>query len=588
MKPYNYYPIGSACYNMNYGYDEGYNQRVLDEIREKYRRGELVGNQNDSYFFPHRNCCGRNTNPQGYNTIPINTPVAFDQRNLNRIEDRTRNILSRNTIYDYQDMSNIDFRKTNITADDIIRKYNRDFIREQNEPVSQKDPFDNEINRIMARPPPEHTSINKEGNINNFNNNLNDLNNPFKFSTNENISTIKEQQIGFNTHSPSEVIEEKKVKDEDRFLVPDSVRMKSIESTLPVHPNLNINQNGEALTISNNQSPIIENQSPTEQKTIEQKTIDQNTIQQNITQQNTGHQNVIPQSLEQPKKPDLLQDEKEKKPQINLPEMVDPVPVPKYKYISSLKEIEKFSKDEQIKRLFHNNLMLYQELTDKIKENEYLKKNISQSKDEAQNDEFKNYLIKENERLNSENRQNEKIIDHLIEFYNSKYGDVLVFNDLKQNIDSIQDIISGLDSAQREKQKILQEAAIQQEKKPKKKKRSKSKPKSSSLKLFNKIAPKKEEIDKQNRTNKSLKIENEEKEEEEEIAPILTKKKKLTKRKKSAQSRRTIEPNENRYYEYYNENTRTKPCYACLFGNNNYTKGYSPLLCSPHSRQFEK
>ena len=44
------------------------------------------------------------------------------------------------------------------------------------------------------------------------------------------------------------------------------------------------------------------------------------------------------------------------------------------------------------------------------------------------------------------------------------------------------------------------------------------------------------------------------------------------------------------FYDYYSEENgeRAKPCYACLFGINNYTKGYSPLMCSPHRYEYIK
>ena len=42
--------------------------------------------------------------------------------------------------------------------------------------------------------------------------------------------------------------------------------------------------------------------------------------------------------------------------------------------------------------------------------------------------------------------------------------------------------------------------------------------------------------------------------------------------------------NNNEFFDYYGKNgiDRIKTCYACLFGKSNYTKGYSPIVCSPH------
>ena len=48
--------------------------------------------------------------------------------------------------------------------------------------------------------------------------------------------------------------------------------------------------------------------------------------------------------------------------------------------------------------------------------------------------------------------------------------------------------------------------------------------------------------------------------------------------------------NKTQFYDYYNDTKkdRVKNCYGCLFGNNNYTKGYSPLMCSPNKNKILK
>ena len=37
------------------------------------------------------------------------------------------------------------------------------------------------------------------------------------------------------------------------------------------------------------------------------------------------------------------------------------------------------------------------------------------------------------------------------------------------------------------------------------------------------------------------------------------------------------------FFDYYGSkgDNRIKTCYACLFGKSNFSKGYSPIICSP-------
>ena len=78
----------------------------------------------------------------------------------------------------------------------------------------------------------------------------------------------------------------------------------------------------------------------------------------------------------QPKQKIERNEVKEEKKEIPLPKNKEPFPVPKYKHISSLDEIAQYSKSEQIKRLYHNNLFLYEELSNLKKENELLKQQL--------------------------------------------------------------------------------------------------------------------------------------------------------------------------------------------------------------------
>ena len=66
-----------------------------------------------------------------------------------------------------------------------------------------------------------------------------------------------------------------------------------------------------------------------------------------------------------------------KKKDKNKEQFYDKNQIPKYKHISSLDELSKYSPEEQIKRLFHQNLKLYQELKDLRNENNILRKELN-------------------------------------------------------------------------------------------------------------------------------------------------------------------------------------------------------------------
>ena len=327
--------------------------------------------------------------------------------------------------------------------------------------------------------------------------------------------------------------------------------------------------------------------------------------------------------------------EKVQKKEIPLPESKEPFPVPKYKHISSLEEIAQYSKSEQIKRLFHNNLFLYEELSNLKKENELLKQQLKnkvnendQRAKEEEDDKFKNYLVEENERLNKINKTNEKIIEGLMEKLNKQTQNEqkqppISYIELKNNSNNLQSFLDN----QVSKKKI--DSIPKPQSKPNRNIKVMSNspiiPANATSSSINDVII----------NNKTVTISSTNKDEDEKIVKKVkkTKKKAMTlssipskrninssnhnvkiedfdipkKKKTKSKSKpkkikhvskieldnayNTLEPKtDKQFYDYYSEENgeRAKPCYACLFGINNYTKGYSPLMCSPHRYEYIK
>ena len=326
---------------------------------------------------------------------------------------------------------------------------------------------------------------------------------------------------------------------------------------------------------------------------------------------------------------------KEEKKEIPLPKNKEPFPVPKYKHISSLDEIAQYSKSEQIKRLYHNNLFLYEELSNLKKENELLKQQLKnkvtendQRAKEEEDDKFKNYLVEENERLNKINKTNEKIIEGLMEKLNkqtqNEQKEPISYIELKDNSNNLQSFLDNKVN----KNKI--DSIPKPQSKPNRNKKVMSN--SPIIPANNATNSSMNDVI---INNKTVTISSTNKEEDEKIVKKVkkTKKKAMTlssipskrninssshnvkiedfdipkKKKTKSKSKtkkikhvskieldnayNTLEPKtDKQFYDYYSEENgeRAKPCYACLFGINNYTKGYSPLMCSPHRYEYIK
>lgn len=271
------------------------------------------------------------------------------------------------------------------------------------------------------------------------------------------------------------------------------------------------------------------------------------------------------------------------------------------KYISSLDDIAHLSQDEQIKRLYHNNLFLYEEVLNLKKQNCYLREELQANKtgkqDENESDSFKNYLIEENNRLTTINNENEQIIDGLISFVNTCPNMNVTYSHLRENITNIPHYLQSTSSAPTEQNKsectvITTHNNNQRQHKP----------------ICNKTITISGTFDNNCDNNEVVVVDSKCSKRAKSLKPQS----KLHKKKKHIVSLHNNNNNDIRYQEYENPNEfwdyyneadntngidneknktkigRQKTCYACLFGLNNNTKGYSPLLCSPHRHKYIK
>ena len=258
--------------------------------------------------------------------------------------------------------------------------------------------------------------------------------------------------------------------------------------------------------------------------------------------------------------------------------------VPSYKYFSSLEELNPYSNEEKIIKLFENNLNLYQELTEARNKIEILNEELRRKNGESE-DKFRGYLLDENNKLMNKNKENEKIIDYLLRKLNMRkkpkkinhsYKTLYHYDDIKKevrregrsnsgkknNINS--NIIYDYNTSLMKSNNLnnLSSSNFNSSNYQKKKKSKLTSPK--------RVKSKKKELslDDLNNENDILEI----------------RKKKRPKTSKHLKSPNNKNRNITDFYDYYGSKgvDRTKTCFACLFGNSNYTKGYSPIACSPN------
>ena len=248
--------------------------------------------------------------------------------------------------------------------------------------------------------------------------------------------------------------------------------------------------------------------------------------------------------------------------------------VPKYKYIKSLNELNNLSNEEKIEKLYENNINLYEELIElKIKNNKLIEE--LKRKENKRDDKFKGYLIEENDKLTKKNNENERVIDYLLQRLNinlsKKESKNLSYSDIINIISFYKPKIK--------KSKVYHNSEIILDDNLKINKNDKFINLSNSNFNSNTICS----------SNYKKYI----KSEKEFSFNDLINNNHLKKHKRKNQfispSKTTIF-NNNEFFDYYGSkgDNRIKTCYACLFGKSNFSKGYSPIICSPKNIKNNK
>ena len=259
--------------------------------------------------------------------------------------------------------------------------------------------------------------------------------------------------------------------------------------------------------------------------------------------------------------------------------------VPSYKYFSSLEELNPYSNEEKIIKLFENNLNLYQELVEAKNKIEILYEELRRKEGESE-DKFRGYLLDENDKLSKKNIENERIIDYLLRKLNMKKKPKKTKNNPKiYNYTDIKNEVKNEKRSNSNKKfyntNLLNEynntsliksnyydndnSNLNMNITNKNKKK-----KSSKLKSSKKLKSPKRELSLTDLDNNNI---------------IEERKKKRIKTTKNSRGHRIMRNyNNTDFFDYYSSKgiDRTKTCYACLFGNSNFSKGYSPIACSPN------
>ena len=231
-----------------------------------------------------------------------------------------------------------------------------------------------------------------------------------------------------------------------------------------------------------------------------------------------------------------------------------------YKFIESLNELDSFSDEEKIQKLFEINLNLYQELIDTKTKNNMLIEELKR-KEEVKDDKFNGYLLNDNEKLVEKNKENERIIDYLLRKLNLQIGKNkenrnIFYDDIKNNI-----TIKPKSNRRKNHYTDIFDLSINNLSNS----NNFSNTISKYVTSYNSLSPQKT----LNEFRKSK---------------FKFNRKRLSYDNKKDFSEIFTNNNNNEFFDYYGRNgvDRIKTCYACLFGKSNYTKGYSPIVCSPN------
>ena len=236
--------------------------------------------------------------------------------------------------------------------------------------------------------------------------------------------------------------------------------------------------------------------------------------------------------------------------------------VPLYKYISSLNELNNLTNEEKIEKLFENNINLYEELIElKIKNNKLIEE--LKRKENESNDKFKGYLLEENDKLTKKNNENERIIDYLLQKLNinllKKERRNISYSDIKKEILFYKPKKKSLNISDNFKksnnENYFNSSNSNLNSNTKCSSNYKYYIKSEKGFSFNNLIPENNDSISNKRNNYYFK----------------------------SPSKTALSSNNNEFFDYYGSkgDDRIKTCYACLFGKSNFSKGYSPIICSP-------
>ena len=412
----------------------------------------------------------------------FNTDSSIQGRNIKKIKDVINYGFIPNTEI-YNTINNEENKYNKLTPNQILFQKNMEslknmqFEKKQNNINSPLKIYNNNLNKINPK-----TNSNNCSNYNSNNSTLrgrttyNTNNSTYRFNNNNpnnssyrNYTPSNNQEI-FNSVNIIEPLNNSKKKSKISCSFSNKIsKNKSVKSNKPINRSNLINKKKnlppnkfEKTSLKNQISPYSKNKNP--------KKVNQNLVKHSIKESNSLSK--VPKEKNEERKDDNLdikqlfeKEYKQNKDNLNNnPENKAnnfETKYPKYKYISSLDEINQFSKDEQIKRLFYNNLNLYQELNDLRNENNILRTELKNNKNKIANspnnedDKFKNFLLSENDKLKEINRINEKILDNIIDKINEMVKEKNIEKGKNHNLISYNELFDKPDNTKIILDKIL-------------------------------------------------------------------------------------------------------------------------------------
>ena len=412
----------------------------------------------------------------------FNTDSSIQGRNIKKIKDVINYGFIPNTEI-YNTVNNEENKYNKLTPNQILFQKNMEslknmqFEKKQNNTNSPLKIYNNNLNKINPK-----TNSNNCSNYNSNNSTLrgrttyNTNNSTYRFNNNNpnNSSyrnyTPSNNQENFNSVNIIEPLNNSKKKSKISCSFSNKIsKNKSVKSNKPINRSNLINKK-KNLPPNNFEKNSLKNQITPYSNIKNPKKVNQNLVKHSIKESNSLSK--VPKEKNEERKDDNLdikqffekEDKQNKDILNNNPENKSnnfETKYPKYKYISSLDEINKFSKDEQIKRLFYNNLNLYQELNNLRNENNILRTELKNNENKIGNspnnddDKFKNFLLIENDELKEKNRINEKILDNIIDKINEMIKEKNIEKGKNHNLISYNELFDKPDNTKIILDKIL-------------------------------------------------------------------------------------------------------------------------------------